>query len=246
MKKLLMMAALLAMAPLAQAQVTVIIDEDFESYANTAAMEAVWTASQPGVIVLSDVAGTGAEGSDKFITLPGASAASLTRTFTAHTVTDADPVNISVYLRAANWGNTRTGASVRSANLSALLLNLGTFNSTSANNDGTANKYAARALGWGGFPSATGSNGYYHFLAGPDRTPNVWVNLSAIAGATEIAFTIDGYDEVIDNLTAPADDAAATRIGLGVSNNQDVNVDSLVISHGLAVSSVSEWELFAY
>lgn len=227
-------AALVAMAGLSTAQVT-LFSEDFESYADTAAMEAVWTASQPGVITLTEDIGNGAEGSNKFITVPSGTAGTLGRTYTASAaITDDENVTLTAYLRGASWANSRASVNMRDAPASAAL-----YISVGNNNATGDNKWAYRVLGYTPNPDAVG---YVIQTAAPDRPVDTWVKLQAECGATYVDPIIDDvtYDRI--DATAPALTFGYIQVGYGNTPNQDYNADSFSIVQAEA-ASVSDWDL---
>lgn len=253
MKKTLMIAAAFVLAAsVAPAAETVIFSDNFESYADTTAVEAAYTASVPGAIVLTTAAGTGAQGSDKFVTVPAApSVAVLTKSaaFTAYTTTDTDPISITAYLRTANWANSRNGVSVRDSTLAGSILNVGSWNAATANVAVPGDKYTIRALGWG--LGATGSS-YWNLQNGATRTASAWVKLKAIGALTTVKAEINDVNTPADDITGSTTPPIAAvpaafsvvRIGLGVTTPNAYDVDSITVATGLATSDTADWDLY--
>ena len=211
MKRLnFLMACGVAVLPMAAAAQTVLLSEDFESYADQAALEAAWTFSEAGYLTFNNSPGDGAEGSNKFVTMPSDFDPPSTgvdpyayRNFTLHNPTDQDPITLTVYVRSANWGNSRAGISLRTNASSANIFMLGT------NNGQTIDRFVARINGWGGSP------GFIYFESGPSRKPNTWFKLSGTIGDATATFKVDDadMDETASLTGGPAGGIGTVRIG---------------------------------
>ncbi len=237
------MAAVGLMASTAMAQIS--FTEDFESYADTAAVEAVWTASQPGVIVHTTNVGTAAQGGDKYMAVP-VTAGVLSRTLgSTGFVSDATPITLTAYVRGASWTNSRIGLSMRDASfLTAFYAHIGTTNgNVQPGGVPTGDKWASRIFGWGNVPSGN----YWGYFNSANRVTGAWVKLELICGATTVRAEFDDVNTPADDitgLTANNTAVATCRIGYGVSSNVAYDIDNISISGGAAVpASISDWDM---
>lgn len=242
MKRLnFLMACGVAVLPMAAVAQTVLLSEDFESYADQAALEAAWIPSEAGYLTFNNNAGQGAEGSNKYVTMPNDFAPPSTgadpysyRNFTSHNPTDEDPITLTVYVRSANWGNSRAGISLRTNPASTNIFMLGT------NNGVLTDRFAARIVGWGSAP------GFIYFESGPSRKADTWFKLSGTIGDATATFKVDDKDmnETASLTSAPTGGLGTVRIGNGTSANAVVDIDNITVTKGLPSSSVSDWDLY--
>ncbi|MBI1291680.1 hypothetical protein GC173_10620 [bacterium] len=257
MKKMILAAAAMLLAGSASA--AVVLTETFESYADQTAFEAAYsvvagTGGTTTGVTFSVDAGNQHAGSDKAVLLVGTSSWTANRALptggsftTPYVPTDVDPINLEYWTKSATVP-TRLGVSLRAADNVAHIFNLGTWNSTTANNDGTANKYVARFIGIAGAPSASGSNGYYTLLNGPDRVAGAWTKLGVSIGQTFAKFYVNDTEIVADQVTftgtAIAPGISNLRIGLGVTAANDTLIDDVVVSTGAITTDVQDWDLY--
>lgn len=224
-------AALVAMVGISAAQTTLISD-DFESYADTAAMLAAWTVGGTVPDPVPYTLGEDVAPANKFLVVASATgAAVLSRTFPSATPTDDEPITLEYDLRAATYANSRMSVGLRPVFDSTVMAHIGTHNGTGDN------KFFTRTLG-GGAPD------YVALVSGPDRTPGVWTTLSLTLGTRDIVAAIDGTDatEAIGRTTADWPAITTVRVGYGNSWNQDGNIDNILVTQ-VEASSVSDWHL---
>ncbi|CAN5200658.1 hypothetical protein BH09SUM1_BH09SUM1_24550 [soil metagenome] len=234
-------AALLSSTAMAQINWT----EDFESYANTAAVEAVWTASQTGVITLTTLAGDGAQGGNKYMSVPSATAGTLSRVIgQTGFVGDASPVVLTAYVRAADYTNSRVGLSMRDAALgTAFYAHIGTSNGlVQPGNVAAGNKWASRIFGYSGLPSGN----YWGYFNSANRVTGAWVKLELICGRTTVKAEFDDVNTPADDITGLVSTGTAVgscRISYGSSPNVNYDIDNISIVGGSAVAAVSDWNM---
>lgn len=238
--QLLMVCSLAAASlPVSAAE---LLSDNFESYADTAALEAAWVPSEAGYLALTTNAGQGATSSDKYVVMPAdfnpistGSDPYSWRAFSGgatHSPTNADPIVFSVYCRSASWGGSRARVGVRSSATSGNILDLGTNNGTGDD------KFLCRVVGWGTAP------GYVIFLSGPNRSANTWYKLEVSAGDTAFSFKVDNtaITETATATAAPTTALGGVRFGAGVSANATVDWDNILVSTN--ASAVSDWDLY--
>jgi hypothetical protein len=238
------------MLPLASIADTIVITDDFESYADNAALEAVWTASGVGAVPLQTTVAGGANGSDKFVRLPAAGTVFLRRALGGNfNPTTGTTLNVTVYMKAANWGGTRAAAGVRDVAGGVPIMHIGSHNGTASNTtppDQPINdRFAYRLVSFTGFPSS--SSNWVSIIAGPTRAANTWHRLQlACAGGSVVPYVNNvAYTANTTTFTGiPSAPFTGAQIGYGSPANLDVDVDHITISTGAFNSDVSDWNLY--
>jgi hypothetical protein len=229
MKKLAFLAAVVALsAGTVGAQVT-LVNDTFESYADTSALEAVWVPSVAAVHSLTTLAADGAEGSDKYMTIAN-NAAFMARSFTQTPPTAGSEIVLTGYLRSTSWANSRAAIQLRDSALSAAL-----YASIGTNND-VGSFWKVRALGYS--PNVA----YAQLTTAGAPTPAVWNKLVLRCGLAEITTAVNDVETESFVTAYPVSDGfAVVRTGYGNTANIVYDVDSVsVVSNP---TSVSDWDL---
>jgi hypothetical protein len=224
----------------------IIVEDDFESYANTAAMDSVWGAANAGTL---DTA-TGNPGQS--MAHPGG--VSGVQTFTATGASDADPITWSFDFLDDGAGNKRITGALRDVGGSAAgnqaFFEMGRFNSI--NNPETATTvsgYGIRHAFVAGSPA--GASGWLTFVGNPTARVG-WHTFTATIGATSATFDLDfDANGSVDATRTIAISAAAklyntVRFG-GPSDVSSAggggHFDNLVISKGVHIPEPTTFAL---
>lgn len=223
MKKYAMaMVAVLAIAGIAQA--TVILQENFDGYADQAAMNAVWTPAVGGGAQLSSAQSYSpsqsayidltARRSDRSIPETGAPS-------------DAEPIIVSVRFRDSAVGNARQYIQFLDISPAlAQLISLGVYNSTGGSVADNNTYYAARL--------AFGPNAGWFLLNDPGVATRSagWHELKFVMKDTSIEFYVDGTLGKVKqhSVAAGTNSFDQIRIGSGLSTaNGDAYYDDILI-----------------
>lgn len=212
---------------LSSAQATIIVNEDFESYANTAAMQAVWTAAAPGTL---DTAFGNPGQSMRHAPATsgtGAPVAQNQMTISPLIPTATDPIVFSVDIYDDGLSaNKRVTAGIRNAS-GANIFEMGMYNSPS--------HYAVRAVLPG--PSWLAFTGMVNDLGNPlSNTPVAgWHTFKLVLDGTNATFTLDlnGDGNINGTLVVPvafngASPLNVVRLGVGLSSpGGGVNFDNV-------------------
>lgn len=260
-KKILTVVAVVAAAFSANA--ATVFEDTFESYTDSAAFIAAYplTASPAGVApepALTVNAGDGAQGSNKFVTMP-VSPSTVRRgkaLASSFNVGDVIDVTMSYYLRAATHGSGthRAGVSLRDAAGGAgVLIKIGANNAFTANNPGPApgdplqNKWVSRFVGVPGISSAAPHGGHYTLLTGPVKSDSngTWVKLGVKLSSTAAKFYVNDVEYTIDGVVpsgAPTAAIGSVMIGDGVTTTNAYDVDSIKVE--TTTANVNDWNMY--
>ncbi len=200
---------------LSSAQATIIVNDDFESYADTAAMQAVWTAAAPGT--LSTTLGNPGQSLRQVPTGSGATALQNQQTFSPITPTTSDRVVFSVDIYDdGTSANKRITAGLRNG-AGSNIFEMGMYNSPS--------HYAVRAVLPG--PSWLAFTGLVNDLGNPITNVPVagWHTFRLELDGANATFTLDlnGDGNINGTLVVPvafngANPLNTVRLGTGLSS----------------------------
>jgi hypothetical protein len=171
------------------ADAAVIFSDNFESYADTAAMQAVWGSA--GVGTLDPTTGNPGK-SIKFNVATTAAVTSNQHTITGTTPSDANPITWEFDFLDDGIGNKRITGALRdvggSGSGNQAFLEMGRFNSINDPDTGaTISGYGVRTAFIGG-PSA--ASGWFDFAGNPAAKAG-WHHFKAVLGATSATFSLD-------------------------------------------------------
>ena len=222
--------ALVLGATLSSAQATTIVSDDFESYADTAAMQAVWGATGAGTL-------------DTAFGNPGKSMRQNGATQNQMTIaplipTAADPIAFSVDIYDdGTSANKRMTAGLRNS-AAANLFEMGMYNSP--------NHYAVRAVLPG--PSWVAFTGLVDDAGNPITNSPVagWHTFKMVLDGTNAIFTLDlnGDGNINGTVNVPvvfntASPINTVRLGLGLSSaGGGVNFDNVSLDVGAGIGLV--------
>jgi hypothetical protein len=177
-------AAIALSGAAAVASAATIFSDNFESYADTAAMQTVWGNPAPGT--LDTAAGNPGK------SLKHTGGASNTHSFTGTTATDANPLVWQFDYLDDGAGNKRLSGALRDVNGSATgnnaFFEMGRYNSINDPESGTTvSGYGIRTAFVGG-PSA--ASGWISYVGNP-LVRTGWHRFTATIGATSATFALD-------------------------------------------------------
>lgn len=226
MKKLFLIAGLAgSITGLAYSQAVPI--DTFESYADNAALSAVWTDQVPGT-TLQTTSGDGANGSNKFVRLTAAADRRYYSGTLSLTPTDTSLATLDYWYRQPLGATlNREYCNVNSSLLGADIVAIGNYNSA------TGTEFFGRVNGGGG-PSWG--------KIGGTRLDNTWQHLQAQIGTRDVKFYVDGVQTGTQSRTTTDHPAyTALFIGSNLSSASTVDVDNVGF---IAGSGVSDWDVY--
>lgn len=222
----------------ATSRAAILLQDNFDSYADQAAFNAVWTnVASPNV--------SGTLTNAQAVSLPNSvnyqtTAQRNERTFAeSGTPTAANPVTFSFDFFDTNGGIApyRQFTDIQdglSPSLGGQLIAMGLNNNMTITADG-GNYYMARILGYDGAPGVTGGGAGQFFklnAAGAPTRSTGWHNLKAVITDTQIAFFVDGIPSATEVTNVAATRSFdVTRLGSGLSATAQAYFDNISIDN---------------
>lgn len=201
--------------------------DNFDGYADQAALDAVWANDTAGVILKTDTGHSGAN----YVQTP-TTAARKTRSINV-TPTDASPTVVDFWIRVPSTGLGRTWIQIGDT-AGANIVQYGINNGTA----GTAG-WSARIVGGAPTPDSN-----FSFVGTTTRPANTWVNLKFEMKSKDVNFYENGTLVGTKSRTSsnwPA--MTLVKIGSNLSSTITADYDDLQVT-GTAAAGVSDWSMY--
>lgn len=207
--------------PISASAQTTVIEENFDSYADTAALNGVWTEDSAGYTLMTDGGHSGAN----YVRTGTTAAGRLSHAINV-TATDDAPVEASFWTRVSG---TSSGRSYLQLDLSASwrYIAYGQYNNPGG---GVWNLRVSNGDTTGDWAATT-----------VDQVADTWTHLKIIIEKNRARFYVNDVQVYEETRATDMQEITAVRLGFAGSSVISVDYDDLLIRQ---VSSVNDWNLY--